>query len=96
MSYPYRIFLIFDGIHYDPLIVESNDVNNPVQTKFSSKDTQIVNMAVDFARDAKAKHQYTDLKVCNINRIFDLIPLKIASLMFVHLFSDNDSSVQAV
>jgi len=62
LSYPYRIFLIFDGIHYDPLVVESSDVNNPVQMKFSSSDSSVIDMALEFARVAKEKHQFTDLK----------------------------------
>ena len=61
-SYPYRIFLIFDGIHYDPLVLESNDVNNPHQTKFDSNDEEVIDLALEFARISKANHQYTDLK----------------------------------
>ncbi|KAI2801917.1 hypothetical protein RDWZM_000626 [Blomia tropicalis] len=61
-DYQYRIFLIFDGIHYDPLIIESTDVNNPTQTKFATTDTQVIEMALEFARVAKEKHQFTDLK----------------------------------
>lgn len=75
-NYPRRIFLIFDGIHYDPLVVHSNDMDNPLQTNFSSDDIIVIEMALDVARKAKAKHQYTDLNrmylKCNqCNRLFD-------------------------
>ncbi|KAH9426008.1 aminotransferase [Dermatophagoides pteronyssinus] len=75
-NYPRRIFLIFDGIHYDPLVVHSNDLDNPIQTSFSSDDFEVIEMALDVARKAKAKHQYTDLNKmylkCNqCNRLFD-------------------------
>ena len=61
-AYPYRIFLIFDGIHYDPLLCECPDINNPTQTKFASTDDEVVEMALEYARVAKEKHQFTDLK----------------------------------
>ncbi|OTF75177.1 ubiquitin thioesterase OTU1-like protein [Euroglyphus maynei] len=75
-NYARRIFLIFDGIHYDPLVVHSNDMDNPIQTNFSSNDFEVIEMALDVARKAKAKHQYTDLNQmylkCNqCNRLFD-------------------------
>lgn len=68
-AYPYRIFLIFDGIHYDPMVVESNDVNNPIETRFPADDQEAIDLALEVARVAKANNQYTDLKrmslLCN-------------------------------
>lgn len=62
MSYESRIFLIFDGIHYDPLIVRNPaDPNNKEQTIFLADDLGVDELALEFARVAKAKHQYTDV-----------------------------------
>ncbi|UXI20099.1 SERAC1-like protein [Sarcoptes scabiei] len=64
--YPIRIFLIFDGIHYDPMVVYCNRNENPIQTSFSSDDTNVFDLALDVARKAKANHQYTDLNRMNL------------------------------
>lgn len=61
-AYDRRIFLIFDGIHYDPLIVrDSADPNNQEQAIFLADDAEATELAIAFAREAKAKHQYTDV-----------------------------------
>lgn len=59
--YPNRIFLIFDGIHYDPLVMESSN-SNKFQSIFSSNDMTVIEKALEFARIAKSNHLYTDLK----------------------------------
>lgn len=66
-AYPLRIFLIFDGIHYDPLVIESNGEK---QTIFAAEDMEVIGKALEVAKVAKEKHQYTDLNnlslKCNI------------------------------
>lgn len=62
-NYPYRIFLIFDGIHYDALVLESSDPSRePTQTMFPSDQLEVFDLVLALAKEAKAKHQYTDLK----------------------------------
>jgi len=72
MSYQQRIFLIYDGIHYDPLMFEPLDNNQPIQTVFPTSNESILEMALEIAREAKASRQFTDVQnfslrclVCN-------------------------------
>ncbi|XP_044262431.1 ubiquitin thioesterase OTU1 [Tribolium madens] len=69
--YTLRIFLMFDGIHYDPLFLESLDGAN-IQTIFPTDDEKILNEAQELAREAKSSRQFTDvnkftLKCMNCN-----------------------------
>ena len=72
MSYSQRIFLIYDGIHYDPLMWEPLDNKNPIQTVFPVNNETILQMALEIANEAKASRQFTDVQnfslrclVCN-------------------------------
>lgn len=60
-SYTNRILLIYDGIHYDPLVLESISGNNTVLTVFPVSDELILHQALEIAREAKASRQFTDL-----------------------------------
>lgn len=66
--YAKRVFLIFDGIHYDPLYYEPLDGEN-VQTIFSTDDTGILMAAEQLAKEVKSSHQFTDVQklalICN-------------------------------
>jgi len=53
-----RMILIYDGIHYDPLYLNSNGVT--AKTIFSSSDDSMLDLAKQFAQEAKATHNYTD------------------------------------
>ncbi|XP_055930335.1 ubiquitin thioesterase OTU1-like [Argiope bruennichi] len=53
-----RIFLIYDGIHYDPLVLE---LGNTVQTVFPASDPRPMEMALEIAREAKSSRQFTDI-----------------------------------
>ncbi|KAJ3641300.1 hypothetical protein Zmor_027812 [Zophobas morio] len=69
--YTLRIFLLFDGIHYDPLFLESADGNN-IQTIFPTDDEKVLRQAEELAREANASRQFTDvnkftLKCMNCN-----------------------------
>ncbi|KAJ8921871.1 hypothetical protein NQ315_008504 [Exocentrus adspersus] len=71
-SYPHRVFLMFDGIHYDPLYMESLD-GGKIQTIFSSEDDRVLREAVQLAQEAKSSRQFTDVDkftlkcmVCNV------------------------------
>jgi len=53
-NFPSRMVLIYDGIHYDPLYLQSG------QTIHSSSDKSILVAARAAAAEAKAAHNYTD------------------------------------
>ncbi|CAG2117001.1 unnamed protein product, partial [Medioppia subpectinata] len=72
MAHDKRIFLIYDGIHYDPLMWEPLDSKNPIQTVFPVANDSVLSMALEIANEAKASRQYTDVQnfslrclVCN-------------------------------
>lgn len=57
-NYTQRIFLIYDGIHYDPLVLE---LENAKQTIFAVSDTKVMDMAMELAKEAKSSRQFTDV-----------------------------------
>lgn len=59
--YKERIFVIYDGIHYDPLIMEPLDPSLPVQTIFPTSDASVLGQAMEIASEAKASRQFTDM-----------------------------------
>lgn len=61
MTYPFRVFLIFDGIHYDPLYKESLKGDNEIQTMFPSTNEKVLIEAAELAQEAKSSRQYTDV-----------------------------------
>jgi len=65
MNYDKRIVLIYDGIHYDPVVLESLEsatLNTRPQTIFKTLGNNILTMALELAQEAKASHQYTDVQ----------------------------------
>ena len=60
-SYYRRTLLIYDGIHYDPLMLESVDPSVSPKTIFSTADDGILQMALELASEAKASRQFTDV-----------------------------------
>ncbi|KPJ05476.1 Ubiquitin thioesterase OTU1 [Papilio xuthus] len=58
-NYGQRVFLLFDGVHYDPLYLEQSD--GGVQTIFPSEDMEIYREAEQLAHEAKSSRQFTDL-----------------------------------
>lgn len=60
-KYPMRGFLLYDGIHYDPLYLESLS-GEPQKTLFSvDEEPHIFEMARNLANEAKSSRQYTDV-----------------------------------
>lgn len=60
-QYPMRGFLLYDGIHYDPLYLESF-TGEGQRTLFSVEDEPFVfDMAQRLAEEAKSSRQYTDV-----------------------------------
>ncbi|XP_050664113.1 ubiquitin thioesterase OTU1 [Leptidea sinapis] len=58
-NYGQRVFLLFDGVHYDPLYLEQSD--GGFQTVFPAEDMDIYNEAEQLAKEAKSSRQFTDL-----------------------------------
>ena len=52
--------MIYDGIHYDPLILEPLDQSQSIQTVFPTNDAAVFGQAIEIASEAKALRQYTD------------------------------------
>ena len=63
--YKERILLIYNGIHYDPLVMEPVDSIRPTEYKFSTSDESVLAQAMELASEAKESRQYTD--VCNFS-----------------------------
>lgn len=61
-SYPQRMLLLYDGIHYDPLKFQPLDDNQPIQTLFSSDNLEVLTLGKELAWEAKQSHQFTDVK----------------------------------
>lgn len=73
LNYDQRILLIYDGIHYDPLMLETLGSPQQIQTLFQTSDETILQMALEIAREAKSSRQFTDVQnfslhclVCNV------------------------------
>ncbi|XP_015596204.1 ubiquitin thioesterase OTU1 [Cephus cinctus] len=71
-QYAHRVFLIFDGIHYDPLYLEPLD-RGSIQTLFPANNERLLEEATQLAKEAKSSRQYTDVQkftlkcmVCNV------------------------------
>ncbi|CAI9721474.1 ubiquitin thioesterase OTU1-like [Octopus vulgaris] len=58
-KYDKRVLLIYDGIHYDPLILELDD--STCETIFSTSDDDVLQQALEIAAVAKANRQFTDV-----------------------------------
>lgn len=58
--YPLRVFLMFDGIHFDPLYLEREGEAN--QTIFQSDDNKILQQAAELAKEANSSRQFTDVQ----------------------------------
>ncbi|KAJ9573943.1 hypothetical protein L9F63_008685 [Diploptera punctata] len=58
--YAQRVFLIFDGVHYDALYLEPLEGDN-IQTMFLTSDENVLQQAEELAQEAKSSKQYTDL-----------------------------------
>ncbi|KAL0832533.1 hypothetical protein ABMA28_000743 [Loxostege sticticalis] len=58
-NYGQRVFLLFDGVHYDPLYLEQSD--GGIKTVFPAEDMDIYHEAEQLAHEAKSSRQFTDL-----------------------------------
>jgi len=63
-SYPLRVFIIYDGIHFDPLYLSlngSSSLSPKIQTKFSNDDEFVMIQALEMAEECKKARQFTDV-----------------------------------
>lgn len=60
-NYAQRILVIYDGIHYDPLMLEPFDTSEPHQVVFSTGDANILCQAMEIANEAKSSRQFTNV-----------------------------------
>ena len=54
-KYKNRVFLIYDGVHYDPLVREcqSSKDSSPTQTMFPWDDDTVFAEALDLSKEAR-------------------------------------------
>ena len=83
MGYPRRIFLLYDGIHYDAVVAK---LATEEVTVFESSDVSTIESVMALARDANAKRQYTDTSkftlrcaVCKVGVVGESGAIKHAS-----------------
>ncbi|GFT49141.1 ubiquitin thioesterase OTU1 [Nephila pilipes] len=56
-DYQNRVFLVYDGIHYDPLVLIYKDYT---QTIFPTSDQGPMDMAMELAREARSNNLFSD------------------------------------
>lgn len=59
-NYLTRVFIIYDGIHFDPLHLLLNA--GKIQTIFSTQDDVVMTQAADLANEAKKAKQFTNVE----------------------------------
>lgn len=57
-----RVFLLYTGVHYDPIVLENFDGTSIVQTKFDVKDEEFLIQALELGAEAKSSQQFTDIE----------------------------------
>ncbi|XP_070558327.1 ubiquitin thioesterase OTU1-like [Ptychodera flava] len=60
-NYPNRLLVLYSGIHYDPLVLETGDPSQPAQTVFPTTDDTVLAKALSLAEEERRQKQYTDL-----------------------------------
>jgi ubiquitin thioesterase OTU1 len=56
-EYSTRVFLLYDGIHFDPLYKETGST---IQTKFSTSDQMTMQQAIEMGHEFRKTRQFTD------------------------------------
>nr|CAB3267832.1 ubiquitin thioesterase OTU1-like [Phallusia mammillata] len=59
-NYATRIFLLYDGIHYDPMFMDPQTSKLPHQTIFPKNDDLVLIQALKVAEEAHNARQFTD------------------------------------
>ncbi len=58
-EYLKRVFILYDGIHFDPLYLEKAD-GSTIQTRFLASDVNIMLQAVELGNEFRKTKQFTD------------------------------------
>ncbi|XP_059486462.1 ubiquitin thioesterase OTU1 [Neocloeon triangulifer] len=74
-KYGMRAFLIYDGIHYDPLYLEPFD-GSALKTLFPTTDEQILEQALELAQESRSSRQFTDVQEFTIKCLQCQVVLK--------------------
>lgn len=57
-----RVFLLYSGVHYDPIVLENFDGTSIIQTKFDVTDEEVLVQALEIGEEAKASRQFTNIE----------------------------------
>ena len=60
-QYKQRVLLLYDGIHYDPLMLEPLDPSDSIKTIYPISNDVILSQALELANEAKSSRQFTDV-----------------------------------
>jgi ubiquitin thioesterase OTU1 len=75
--FPQRVFLLYDGVHYDPLFLEAPDGSGVVlQTRFATSDDTVMAQALDIGNEAKSSGQFTNVAEFSLRCLICRAPLK--------------------
>ncbi|KAL8589302.1 hypothetical protein ACOMHN_039945 [Nucella lapillus] len=76
-NFRHRIFLLYDGVHYDSLVLEAPDSTGTIlEMRFSSSDDAVILQAMDIAREAQSSGQFTDVSGFSLRCLVCRTPLK--------------------
>lgn len=76
-TYSERIFLLYDGVHYDPLVLEAPDGSGAIlELRFSATDDAVMLQAMDIAREAQSSGQFTNMAEFSLRCLICRSPLK--------------------
>lgn len=75
-AYPNRVFVMYDGIHYDPMGLVEKDGGQIIKTVFPTDDASFQAMALQVADELKKGRQFTDLSGFSLRCMVCNTPLK--------------------
>lgn len=76
-NYHQRIFLLYDGVHYDPLVLEAPDGSGTIlELRFPATDDAIMLQAMDIAQEARSSGQFTNMAEFALRCLICRAPLK--------------------
>ena len=76
-NFAHRIFLLYDGVHYDPLVLEAPDGSGTIlEMRFPTDDDAVMLQAMDIAREAQSSGQFTNMAEFALRCLICRAPLK--------------------
>lgn len=75
-NYSERILLIYDGVHYDPLVLQPVNESERVCSKFATSNQTVLAQAQELGVEAKASHQFTDVSKFTIKCLICQVTFK--------------------